>query len=56
LTFVSARRKIVAMSDHEHTEPEPDERDDTVEDLEAPQDQQEDVAGGFLKVNRPDKG
>jgi hypothetical protein len=43
------------MSEHEHTEPEPDERDDAIEDLEAPQDQQEDVAGGMMQKDLRDK-
>jgi hypothetical protein len=34
------------MSEREHTEPEPDEREEGVEDLEVPEGQQEDVAGG----------
>jgi hypothetical protein len=34
------------MSEHEHTEPEQDERADAVEDLDVPQEQAEDVAGG----------
>lgn len=34
------------MSEHEHTEPEEDERADAVEDLEVPQEQAEDVTGG----------
>jgi len=37
------------MSEHEHTEPQPDEREDTVDDLEVPEGQQKDVAGG-LKI------
>jgi hypothetical protein len=35
------------MSDHEHTEPQPDERVEEVEDLEVPEGQQENVAGGI---------
>lgn len=38
------------MSEHEHTEPEQDERADEAEDLDVPEGQQEDVAGGFFKV------
>ena len=34
------------MSEHEHTEPEQDERADAVEDLDVPQQQAENVAGG----------
>jgi hypothetical protein len=34
------------MSEHEHTEPEPDEREEGVEDLEVPEGQKPDVAGG----------
>jgi hypothetical protein len=34
------------MSEHEHTEPGPDERDENVDDLDVPDEQQEDVAGG----------
>jgi hypothetical protein len=34
------------MSEHEHTEPEQDERADAVEDLDVPQQQTEDVTGG----------
>jgi hypothetical protein len=33
------------MSEHEHTEPQPDERSEDVEDIEAPEGQQEDVGG-----------
>jgi hypothetical protein len=40
------------MSEHEHTEPQPDERDETVDDLDVPEEQQDDVAGGLA---RPDK-
>ena len=32
------------MSDHEHTEPAPDERVEGVEDLDVPADEQADVA------------
>ena len=35
------------MSEHEHGEPEQDERAEEVEDLELPEGQQEDVAGGI---------
>lgn len=35
------------MSEHEHTEPEPDEREEAVEDLEVPEGQQQNVAGGL---------
>jgi hypothetical protein len=38
------------MSEHEHTEPEHDERTEDVEDLDVPEGQQTDVAGGFSKV------
>jgi hypothetical protein len=38
------------MSEHEQTEPEEDERADAVEDLEVPEGQQDDVAGGFSKI------
>lgn len=38
------------MSEHEHTEPEQDERTEDVEDLDVPEGQQEDVAGGFYKL------
>lgn len=38
------------MSEHEHTEPTPDERDENVEDLEVPEGQQEDVGGGYSKI------
>lgn len=38
------------MSEHEHAEPEQDEREKDVEDLEVPEGQQEDVAGGFSKI------
>jgi hypothetical protein len=31
------------MSEHEHTEPEPDERAEDAEDVEVPEGQQEDV-------------
>ncbi len=34
------------MSEHEHTEPEKDEREEDVADLEVPEGEQEDVAGG----------
>jgi hypothetical protein len=34
------------MSEHEHTEPQPDERDENVDDLDVPEDQQDDIAGG----------
>jgi hypothetical protein len=44
------------MSDHEHTEPQPDERDETVEDLDVPEEQQEDLAGGAGIKLKPDKG
>jgi hypothetical protein len=37
------------MSEHEHTEPEAEERTEDVEDLEVPEGQQEGVEGGFLK-------
>ena len=41
------------MSEHEHTEPEQDERADDVEDLDVPEGQQEEVAGGsgFQKID-----
>jgi hypothetical protein len=35
------------MSEHEHTEPQPDERDETVDDLDVPEEQQDDIAGGL---------
>jgi hypothetical protein len=38
------------MSEHEHTEPKQDERAEDVEDLEVPEGQQEDVAGGYYKL------
>jgi hypothetical protein len=41
------------MSEHEHTEPQPDERAEELEDLDVPEGQQEDVAGGvdmFMKI------
>ena len=34
------------MSEHEHTEPEQDERSEDVEDLDVPEEQATDVAGG----------
>jgi hypothetical protein len=34
------------MSEAEHTEPEPDEREESVDDLDVPEGQQEGVAGG----------
>jgi hypothetical protein len=34
------------LSEHEHTEPEADERREDVEDLDVPEGQQDDVAGG----------
>lgn len=34
------------MSEHEHNEPEQDERAEDVEDLEVPEGQQEEVGGG----------
>jgi hypothetical protein len=34
------------MSEHEHTEPEQDEREDAVEDLDVPEGQTDDVSGG----------
>lgn len=40
------------MSEHEHNEPQPDERAEEVEDLEVPEGQQEDVAGGIWKVGQ----
>jgi hypothetical protein len=45
------------MSEHEHTEPQPDERDETVEDLDVPEEQQDDVAGGLSRPVKwkPDK-
>ena len=39
------------MSEHENTEPAPDERDEGVEDLELPADQDEDVAAGGADVD-----
>jgi hypothetical protein len=39
------------MSEHEHTEPEADERSEDVEDLEVPEGQQEDIAGGIVKMD-----
>lgn len=42
------------MSEHEHTEPEQDERAEEVEDLDVPEGQQEDVAGGFAKIEFED--
>lgn len=38
------------MSEHEHTEPEQAERAEDVEDLEVPEEQAQDVAGGVQKV------
>jgi hypothetical protein len=43
------------MSEHEHTEPQPDERDDAVEDLDVPESEQEDVAGGLMQKDLRDK-
>jgi hypothetical protein len=45
------------MSEHEHTEPQPDERDETVDDLDVPEEQQDDVAGGVRNPVKwkPDK-
>jgi len=37
------------MSDLEHTEPEEDEGDEEVEDLDVPEGEAGDVSGGFLK-------
>ena len=34
------------MSEHEHAEPEPDERAEEVQDLDVPEEHQDDVAGG----------
>jgi hypothetical protein len=42
------------MSEHEHTEPEPDERAEDVEDREAPE--SEDVAGDPMIDTDPDAG
>lgn len=46
------------MSEHEHTEPEKDEREEDVEDLDVPEGQQEDVGGGAWpsKINPGDRG
>jgi hypothetical protein len=35
------------VSEHEHTEPDRDERDETVDDLDVPEGQQEGVSGGI---------
>jgi hypothetical protein len=43
------------MSEHEHTEPQPDERADDVQDLETP-DQQEDVGRDPMIETDPDAG
>ena len=43
------------MSEHEHTEPQPDERDETVDDLDVPEEQQDDVAGGASWKVQQDK-
>jgi hypothetical protein len=44
------------MSEHEHTEPQPDERAEDVEDLEAPEGQQEDVGRDATIETDPDAG
>jgi hypothetical protein len=41
------------MSEHEHTEPEPGEREQDLEDLDVPEGQQEDVAGGHTGHSEP---
>lgn len=48
-------RSVGVLSDHEHTEPEQDERREEVEDLEVPEGQQEDVAGGFYKLGKEER-
>jgi len=44
------------MSEHEHTEPEPDERAEDVRDLEAPEGRQEDVGGDPMIETDPRTG
>jgi hypothetical protein len=44
------------MSEHEHTEPEPDERAEDVEDVEVPEGQQEDVGREAMIETDPDAG
>jgi hypothetical protein len=39
------------MTEHEHTTPEGEEqRDETIDDLDVPEEQSGDVAGGFMKI------
>jgi hypothetical protein len=43
------------MSEHEHTEPQPDEREADLEDLDVPEGQ-EDLAGEDAKIDIEDGG
>ena len=42
------------MSEQEHDEREPEEKDDAVEDLDVPADQADDVEGGYQKFEKVD--
>jgi hypothetical protein len=54
--MASVSDDVRRMSEHEHTEPQPDEREAEVEDLDVPEGREEDLGGEGAKIEIEDGG